>query len=295
MLPSRPTKLFFEGRTGNQLFQLFAGLHYKSRNEIRFIVNANDLENFKAEFTNLNLPEFEWTVEPKLRFYKAIFRRIRSAALRRSRSLRLVYLRILKSYFASETGYDAKFERLSVLREIRGYFQTFRYLPEYLSHEGLAIREPSSNFINYQKQMIDRNPIAVHIRGGDYRNLKELFGILAPEYYINALNHFSHLDEASDIWVFTNDRKLTMEIFRAVPNQITFIVDEQSISAAESLVLMSHARKIIISNSTFSWWGAYLRQSNKIIVAPEKWFKNLEDPKDLIPKNWMRIGSEWLN
>ena len=54
---------------------------------------------------------------------------------------------------------------------------------------------------------------------------------------------------------------------------------------------MSKMKNLILSNSTFAWWGAYLNQNNGIIVAPDPWFgpdnANI-NTKDLYCPNWIK-------
>jgi hypothetical protein len=55
---------------------------------------------------------------------------------------------------------------------------------------------------------------------------------------------------------------------------------------------MSRCEHNIISNSSFSWWGAWLnRNPKKIVVAPAQWFGpgNAHLPEhDIIPKDWKK-------
>ena len=78
-----------------------------------------------------------------------------------------------------------------------------------------------------------------------------------------------------------------------VRREVKFISMPLTSNPAEVMYLMSLGSGHIIANSTFSYWGAYLSKKSQIIIAPSKWFKGWEDPKDLINPKWVRVQSEW--
>jgi len=59
------------------------------------------------------------------------------------------------------------------------------------------------------------------------------------------------------------------------------------------LQFLTHADICILSNSTFSWWGAWLNnKAEKIIYAPKYfmgWRIKKETPTEIYPKEWVQI------
>jgi hypothetical protein len=61
------------------------------------------------------------------------------------------------------------------------------------------------------------------------------------------------------------------------------------------LYLMSFCTHNIISNSTYSWWSAWLNQNpDKLVIAPETWVGPGTglDTRDVIPEDWIMLSSQ---
>ena len=56
------------------------------------------------------------------------------------------------------------------------------------------------------------------------------------------------------------------------------------------LYIQTQCKSNIISNSTFSWWGAYLNKHPEKVVCHWPWFKNgsVNDCKYILPKDWIK-------
>jgi hypothetical protein len=158
-----------------------------------------------------------------------------------------------------------------------GFFQTEKYF----KHIKNSIKEDftfKDNIINPCKKIINKfeDCLSLHIRRNDYINIKEFLGI---DYYTKALSYFNN----KKVIVFSDDTKWCekQELFQS--NRF-FI---SPFNNAIDLCLMTLCSGHIISNSSFSWWGAWLSNSSTII-SPNKWFGN-NSIKDIIPKDWIVI------
>jgi hypothetical protein len=71
-----------------------------------------------------------------------------------------------------------------------------------------------------------------------------------------------------------------------------YIADLCKCTAAEEILLMSKCKHHVISNSTFSWWGAWLSNyNNNIVIAPRKWMNIQKDRfSNPCPNTWIQIA-----
>jgi len=165
-----------------------------------------------------------------------------------------------------------------------GFFQSEKYF----SHIEDEIRKDFS-FKDYIKnecedvvnELLDDNPIALHIRRKDYLTNPNHYS-LDIEYYERALEKF---DSNREVIIFTDDPFWVVDQNIFKPDR--FLLGENT-SSYHDLYLMTQCTDFIIANSSFSWWGAWLANRGRVI-APSKWFgpgNSHLDTKDLYPKHW---------
>ena len=60
----------------------------------------------------------------------------------------------------------------------------------------------------------------------------------------------------------------------------------------EDMHLMSLCKHNIISNSSFSWWGAWLNANpDKKVIAPNKWI-HYTNALGILPKEWIKVSTQ---
>lgn len=131
------------------------------------------------------------------------------------------------------------------------------------------------------RKQLSGEVIAVHVRRTDYLTNPN-HEALGLDYYEKAL---AELPQDIKVIVFTDDPEWAkvQEIF---PDD-RFFVSETDCPYTD-MALMSLCDYHVIGNSTFSWWGAWLSDSKKVI-APKDWFGaplEANDLTDLYCEGW---------
>ena len=126
------------------------------------------------------------------------------------------------------------------------------------------------------------NPVALHIRRTDYITNPN-HTCLGMDYYEKALKLFPN----ETVLIFSDDPQWCQkqELF----SDDRFLVSDND-DAYIDLCLMTMCKKHIIANSSFSWWGAWLADSDKV-VAPKGWFEGSNnshlDTSDIYCSDWI--------
>ena len=173
--------------------------------------------------------------------------------------------------------------------DILGYFQSekyFKHIEDEIRSDFTFKESILSNCKSfYDEHFVDTEVISLHVRRGDYLNNPN-HPVQSLEYYQEALSNF---DENTPVIVFSDDQKWcsSQELFSG--NR--FFISQGEDPTAD-LCIMSMCDYHIIANSSYSWWGAWLANSKKII-APKNWFGGQcidKDVKDMEFGNWV-----WIN
>lgn len=142
------------------------------------------------------------------------------------------------------------------------------------------------------EEMLQENSISLHVRRGDYVSnpkTNATHGICSLDYYRAAVRHMAERVENPHFFIFSDDMTwVKNELALDFPCQ--YIEHNKGSESYNDMRLMSLCRHHIIANSSFSWWGAWLNpRSDKIVVAPQKWFVKENITTDLYPPAWIKL------
>lgn len=195
----------------------------------------------------------------------------------------------------SQSGFYSRFFKLPANTYLNGYWQTENYFLQ--NRQGLladfTLKKTSEGYNQILEQINSCNSVSLHVRRGDYVTLavaNEFHGVLPLRYYKDAMSYLNTIQKQLVYFVFSDDIPWCRKNLNFL-TEVRYVDGGQSgLLPQEELVLMSRCKHHIIANSSFSWWGAWLnRQHDTTVIAPVKWFNKLQQPKDLIPKRWIRL------
>lgn len=175
--------------------------------------------------------------------------------------------------------------------KLMGHYQSFKYF----EHNADFIRKlfaPTPAVLayinaNYNIEHLSKST-AIQVRRGDYVKFPDHHPMLPPKYTTEAVK----ICDPQKILVFSDDPEWCKKNlhFNCYTN---YVKEEDYIE----LYLMTFCKDVIISNSSFGWWGAYLNQIGGNVICPPFWFGRaiINDGfhmDDLVPPTWIRLQYE---
>ena len=168
------------------------------------------------------------------------------------------------------TNFSGYFQNIKFIQPIKDILRTVLKFNPYVRAQTNIILD------NINKQYHDPEICAVHIRRGDGVMDNGRFQVLLDiEYYKERIKEVLESNPQMVFVIVSDDIKWCKEQFDSLggtfvypnsndnPNKIT--------SQYIDMCLISKCDSIIMSNSSFSWWGAFLSNSEYIYV-PDKWW-----------------------
>lgn len=183
---------------------------------------------------------------------------------------------------------------------LEGYFQSPKYFKE-AEKEVRKAFEFKEEHIAPVKQYLDSanlgNTCSISVRRGDYVRLQHIHPLQPDSYWVNAQNIIEKNKTIDTYVIFSDDIqwcRQNVHLFKATGKKVVFFQGRTQIDDFIAITLCKHN---IITNSTFSWWGAWLnKNTDKLVVMPKLWFGPVgpwsgpSEGADLRCQNWYIIS-----
>lgn len=182
-----------------------------------------------------------------------------------------------------------------------GYWQNYNYFNDIVDE----LRDEIQNGHDYKNDIItdllnNQNSVAVHMRyphafvnGKVHKSTKAYFCSLDFIYFKKAIHEMKSL-VPNPYFCFFSDN---IEWAKKQIDNANLAIEYEFIDSGNAISdfqLMRQCNHFVISNSTFSWWAAYLaNRPNKQIVSPKNWINEVDfEAMDFFPNGWHLINNK---
>lgn len=291
------------GGLGNQLFQFCFGQRLQAEHSVPVFYDTRLLRNHSAGRHSVNrayaLDIFNARInlDPSaaLRYSADGFPRLIRGLLRLSGITR-PDLQLVERTF----HFDPLYLKPRAPAYLTGLWQSVEYFSPIEEHlRGmLRFRLPiDARSVPLAEQISRPRSVSIHVRRTDYvmhQSSTSPLQFVGVNYYRNAIELLQASAPGLRYFVFSDDLEWCRKELTFVPDP-TFVTSEHAgYKDSGHLRLMSMADHIVIPNSTFSWWAAWLgSQPDKKVYMPNRWFRDATvDASGLYPTDWQVIPVE---
>lgn len=167
---------------------------------------------------------------------------------------------------------------------VSGVFGSWKYFDDVREELCSKYFAPSDEIVSsLSKYDVSSNALGISVRRGDFLMLQHNHCVLSLDYYQEVINTYFQ-DNIDSIYIISDDIPWCKTIFG---DSVYYVRD----TVGTQLFIMTKMKHLIISNSTFAWWGAYLNQNNGTIIIPDPWLGpalDHENTNDIYYPTWIR-------
>jgi hypothetical protein len=159
---------------------------------------------------------------------------------------------------------------------LHGYYQSFRYF-DHRKDDLRKIFKPSYDIVDAVLQAFPRirdpGSVAIHVRRGDYLHphIQLLYSKANKEYFIEGLKKIKTVKR---IFIASDDIEWCQNVFNDLPYPVYY---SNGTSALFDIVMLAMSDSLVIPNSSFGWWAAYLKMlhyGNGTVISMRPWYKD---------------------
>jgi hypothetical protein len=297
--------VFLKGGLGNQMFQYAAGRGLAQRMNTEVVLDAtylNDRLPRGKEFTYRTYDMDMFTFQPRFTKLSQISSTVPVPGLWLGCDFAAMGLgnvlgirKLVTEELAGSGSGSGDISGIGHSGVLYGYFQSEKYfenVKDDIRRDFQFRQHLAGDTLKIAEAVSKKNSVMLHVRRGDYLFQKniDLFSQVKPEYYERALAYVGERVTDPHVFVFSGEPDWCKKNLK-IPFDTTYVAyDMAGPKFSHYLELMSLCSYFIATNSSFSWWGAWMSENKeKIIIAPKHWYADPARDRDLIPDSWIKM------
>ncbi len=170
---------------------------------------------------------------------------------------------------------------------LSGTFESEKYFdPEIVRKQFQIPPEIKENLMHHYGSILAKGVTSINVRRGNLLHIPHEYNVASLKFFKEAIGH---IGTDTHFLFISDDINWCKQHFKGS----NFHFADKDPSPLNDLFLQALCKNNIISNSTFSWWGAWLNDNpKKIVVAPTPWFGKAFSHiqvDDKIPESWIQL------
>lgn len=282
------------GGLGNQMFQFAAGYGLSRHSKLPLFLDmswfqvAEDLKkitNHPLTITYADLSNIEFFIRKKLV----------ARTLARRNFLGERWLSRIKGFsvFIEEDPFkfDPRIKQIQGRTLMFGYYQSPKYFSDFRDELCQRLRvftHEDANINRFRSEIAQSRSVGVHVRRGDYisnPDANRVHGVTGKDFYQKAIDLLLQNQSGLKFFVFSDDLPWA-RAQKIWPKNVVFVEDNQY-HPSIGMNLLAECEHHILANSTFGWWGGWLKERDGRVIVPKMWLRNRDIEKtDLLVEGW---------